>query len=544
MKKYSIDITFLIFVPGFLSLFLYRIIPIQNVNPLSIVSVTASINSILWILLILQIPINYLLIKRFSFKSIVEINLFIILVYVITFKILIKALSLKGTPLPGSDIRGDLLTILNLAKKAELGFWSGGSYPPIWPSFIGNVARIIDVPVIALFKPAEFILLAISPLLVLFIWRLILEPWMALVITINLTLLYNFDYKSLTLNLIIPFFIYIIIKSRQSTTNNLSSYFFFGLIFGLVSLIYYGYIYWLIPLMIGINLLLFFLKNKKEYLKYQSYFYLGLGTGLGPVLLSFVKINIGNYYFIILLSLLFLYPLRKYKKVEFFFHLFINSALLLGLIGALLFYRAKDTWVEGGIEKNNPTVSSIMDLTGPNLFIFLVFLLGFYFIIKSNKEIIVLLSLVGAYISSILFMYFIASQMQVTSRVDLWPRAMEVQKYSLSLIFLIYILYLIDSIINAKIFKKYFDLTKQNFFYLLILILFFIGSYLVNYLGSSSYESMPYHSFNSAWYAHQGCSNPHEDPMLSKVFESNPDIQDFLRRNCPLANWPEITKLD
>jgi hypothetical protein len=210
MKKYSIDITFLIFVPGFLSLFLYRIIPIQNVNPLSIVSVTASINSILWILLILQIPINYLLIKRFSFKSIVEINLFIILVYVITFNILIKALSLKGTPLPGSDIRGDLLTILNLAKKAELGFWSGGSYPPIWPSFIGNVARIIDVPVIALFKPAEFILLAISPLLVLFIWRLILEPWMALVITINLTLLYNFDYKSLTLNLIIPFFIYII----------------------------------------------------------------------------------------------------------------------------------------------------------------------------------------------------------------------------------------------------------------------------------------------------------------------------------------------
>ena len=141
-------------------------------------------------------------------------------------------------------------------------------------------------------------------------------------------------------------------------------------------------------------------------------------------------------------------------------------------------------------------------------------------------------------------MYFIASQMQVTSRVDLWPRAMEVQKYSLSLIFLIYILYLIDSIINAKIFKKYFDLTKQNFFYLLILILFFIGSYLVNYLGSSLYEGMPYHSFNSAWYAHQGCSNPHEDPMLSKVFESNPDIQDFLRRNCPLANWPEITKLD
>jgi hypothetical protein len=32
--------------------------------------------------------------------------------------------------------------------------------------------------------------------------------------------------------------------------------------------------------------------------------------------------------------------------------------------------------------------------------------------------------------------------------------------------------------------------------------------------------------------------------MLSKVFENNPDIQQFLRLNCPSVNWPEIPKLN
>jgi hypothetical protein len=53
---------------------------------------------------------------------------------------------------------------------------------------------------------------------------------------------------------------------------------------------------------------------------------------------------------------------------------------------------------------------------------------------------------------------------------------------------------------------------------------------------------MPYHAFTGAWFAHQGCSNPHEDPMLSKVFENNADIQEFLRQNCPNVSWPAIPK--
>ncbi len=64
-----------------------------------------------------------------------------------------------------------------------------------------------------------------------------------------------------------------------------------------------------------------------------------------------------------------------------------------------------------------------------------------------------------------------------------------------------------------------------------------VGSYFVSTLGGQAYFSMPYHAFTGAWYAHQGCSNPQKDPMLAKVFENYPDIQDFLRAKCSSVTW-------
>lgn len=137
-------------------------------------------------------------------------------------------------------------------------------------------------------------------------------------------------------------------------------------------------------------------------------------------------------------------------------------------------------------------------------------------------------------------MYFIASQMQISNRVDLWPRAQEVQGYALNLIFLIITLFIIEVVLNENNHKKYFEFSKPNLYYLISFILFISGSYLVGSIGASAHRSMPYHAFNPAWFAHQGCTNPHEDPMLSKVFETYPDIQAFLRENCPSVDWPVI----
>jgi len=231
------QIFLLLFVPVCISITAYRIIPIENVDPTSIVSATSAINAIIWTLIVTQVIINYPLIRNYSINLVLQINLLFILIYVSAIKILIKALSLKGTPLPGSDIRGDLLNIVNLAKIAQRQYWSGGpniifpdgGYPPVWPSLIGNIADLLDRHVLFIFKPAEFLLLLISPIIVLYIWRLVLENWMALAVATSQTLIYDFSYKTITLNVLIPTLIFIMLKIKDSSPNKV---FIYGIFLG------------------------------------------------------------------------------------------------------------------------------------------------------------------------------------------------------------------------------------------------------------------------------------------------------------------------
>ena len=535
----------LLLIPIFVSYGLYKVIPIRNVEPLSIVSAAASINLIIWFFIILQILVNYPLLLKYSKIKVIQINLVIILIYVSSFKILIKALSLKGTPLPGSDIRGDLLNIVKLAEIAKSDFWSGGinpvfsqgGYPPIWPTLIGNVARVLDTHVLTIFKPAEFILLVASPIFVLYLWRLVLDTWMALVVTINQSLVFNFDYKTLTLNLLIPLLIYIVLQLKDSSQNN---YFKYGVFFGLISLSYFGYIYWLIPFMISIPILLLTMQNKEKNFSLHTFVYLGLGVGLGPVIYFRLIDNFLIYYVAVIAAFILLNFLKNFKVLYILTLAIINVGIFSGLLISFLFFRTPDTWTEGGVDNNNPTGGPLISLSEINLFIFLLLLIATLFVVKSSRGTTVIIVLAGVYLSSTIFMYLIASQMQVTYRVDLWPRAREVQNYALNLIFLVIFLFLINHFIKEFNFKRILELNSKNLFYMFSFVLLILGSYLVSTLGSLAYNSMPFHAFGPAWYAHQGCSNPHEDPMLSKVFEQRPDIQAFLRKNCPTASWSEI----
>ena len=539
-KLHALVISSILFIPTTVAFLLYRVIPIQNVNALSIVSVTASINAIIWFIVIIQIFINYFLSRKYPFTLIINLNLFSIFLSVIMVRILTKALSLKGTPLPGGDIRGDLLVIVRLSKIAENEFWSGGNYPPLWPSLIGNAARILDVQGLSIIKPAEFIVLMLSPIFVFYTWRLIIGSWMALIVSIYLFLGFNFDYKGLALNLVIPFFILFIIKISSLSSKKYFNFFYLGIAFGITSLIYYGYLYWLIPMLIVLMLMAFMSPRRLDIFKPQTFLFIGIGVGLWPVISDRIALSNLTFFTVVTILLIAIYLTQNYKKIHTILLYGINAGLLLGLLGSFFVLRQEDTWVEGGVERNNPTINSILNLEGINLLLFFLLLCGVYYLIKSEHNMVLVSSLAGIYLSATIFMYFIASQMQVTLRVDLWPRAKEVQGYSLGLLFLIIFLFVINNLIKENVLKKYLELSNKQFFYLICFVLFITGSYLVSALGSGVHGNMPYHAFTPAWFAHQGCSNPHEDPMLSKVFESNPEIQTFLRVNCPSANWPEI----
>jgi len=272
--------------------------------------------------------------------------------------------------------------------------------------------------------------------------------------------------------------------------------------------------------------------------------YLGLGVGLGPVVYFRVTSEISYYYLILFVGYLLLFLFKNNKSILRIILSFITLGMFLGLLWALFYFRTLDSWIYDEIDKKVPTVDSIISLNGMSIFLFLAIIIGICFIIEQKNQISTLFMLVGIYISSSIFMYFIASQVQITGRVDLWPRALEVQYISITLIYLLFFLFILEKFHKEKLINKFFDPNSRNYFYLASFGLFILGSFLVSSLGSHAHASMPYHAFNAAWFAHQGCSNPHEDPMLAKVFESNPDIQEFLRENCSSVVWAEIPKID
>jgi hypothetical protein len=536
----AIEFSRLTLLPLIFALLLYYTIPISNFEPISIVSVTASINLTIWIFIIFQIIFNLGCFYFRNFKFVLNFNLYLTWVYVLAIKLLIDALSLKGTPLPKSDIRGDLLSVVQLAQRAETNYWSGSGYPPLWPSLIGNLARLFNVHVLSVFKPIEFMLLVVSPFLVYLSWNLVVKKWIALVVTIQLMLITSFNYKNLVLYLLIPLVIFVLKQSyfhNKGYSHNRFRQLFFGILIGFISLLYYGYIYWIVPFMIIVAISALFSTKKFTLSELINYFYLGLGLPLGPIIYHMSESETLQFYVLMISSIFFLEFCRKYFKLFKYIHIFISMVVIVLLFEVFFLYRIHDTWFEGGIAENNPSSDPILELEKFNLLLLsiLVFLV-YKFLVDRNLSIIISIVL-GIYLSSTIFMYLIASQMQVSRRVDLWPRAQEVQSYSVNLIFLLILLFIVDILAKKYNLEKFISTASSTVLLPATFGLVLIGSYFVSTLGGQAYYSMPYHAFNGAWYAHQGCSNPQKDPMLAKVFENYPDIQDFLRAKCSSVTW-------
>ena len=542
LRIYFIDIVLLIFTPIILGYIFYLIIPINNFDPLSVVSVTSTINLLLWIGITILILVSIYLFKNRALSKLLNFNLYISLIYITSIKLLIEGLALKGTPLPDSDIRGDLLTMVQLAQNAEKNFWSGSGYPPVWPTIIGNIARILDLHVLSIFKLAELILLAISPFLILFTWKLILKSWMALTITIFQTLNTSYNYKNLALNIIIPFIIFVIISAINQTNITIKirlKYLIYGIFIGLISLMYFGHLYWLTPFLILTIVLSFFGKNRLLLIELQLIVFSGTALAIIPKIYPLTPLTMSNLYLVTLMVILLLIT-NFQEKIKNFINYAGSLLIVLVLLKILFDYRANDEWFEGGIEQNNPTLSPILPFDSYKV-IFILFLLYLIYRFISKKEYYVYLQiLIAIYLSSIFFMYLIASQMQVSKKVDLWPRATEIQNYVLSITSIFIIILILENIFEkidvAAIYAE--NPVRIQFIYFFAMLI--IGSYFVATLGNQTYASMPINTFNGAWYAHQGCSNPHEDPMLAKVFENYQDIQKFLRSNCASVDWPEI----
>jgi ABC-type polysaccharide/polyol phosphate export permease len=115
-----------------------------------------------------------------------------------------------------------------------------------------------------------------------------------------------------------------------------------------------------------------FSKNREKYFERNTNLYLGVGAGLGPVVYFRIVENIYLFYLTLFAVCLLSFLFQKYYFLRNLFHRVATLGIFLGLTVALLWFRAGDTWVEGGIEKNDPTVRSIINLSGVNLILFLL----------------------------------------------------------------------------------------------------------------------------------------------------------------------------
>jgi hypothetical protein len=240
------------------------------------------------------------------------------------------------------------------------------------------------------------------------------------------------------------------------------------------------------------------------------------------------------------------YIIEKKPKIAIFKNYFISAIIVALYLLAFLFFRTNDDWFEGDVASANPTLRSPFSIGGLDLLFIISFIVLFVISLRVTWLKDISIVLIGFCISALIMRYFIASRMQVTNLVDLWPRSNDLFLYAFNLIILLTVLGAIQSIFyfvsSNNEFKDIFG-EKNNLFFISAIALFIIYGSLSNVLGDRVYGSMPVNSFNGAWYAHKGCSNPHEDPMLAKVFETRPYIQDFLRENCWGKKWPLVAPI-
>ena len=521
-------------------------------------SATASIQVWIWVSYVVLIGLIYLGLARSKNISIINFTLMYILTLVISINLTATAMSLKGTPLASADIRGDLLGMVDFAQYAKENGWSGDLrasgdfYPPVWPTIIGNIARILDVNAIQIYKPAELILLIIGPLATFFIWKKLTPVWVALTISIYLAASqshYFFYWKFIPLYILIPILILLIRKVSDEVVDERSELIdhVYGFAVGMLILTYFGNYWWAILFMMMLSFLTFFSENREIVQKRQTIYYLSAGLALVPPTAgSILDISISFLYTIFIILIVINYIIEKKSKIAIFKNYFASAAIIVSYLLAFLFFRTNDDWFYGDVASANPTLRSPFSLGGLDLLFIIIFIFLFVISLRVSWLKDISIVLVGFCVSAIIMRYFIASQMQVTNLVDLWPRSHELFLYSFNLIILLTVLGAIQSIFyfssSSNLFKDIFE-KKNNLFYLSVLVLFIIFGSLSNVLGDRVYGSMPVNTFNAAWFAHKGCSNPHEDPMLAKVFETRTYIQDFLRENCWGKKWPLVAPI-
>ncbi len=480
---------------------------------------------------------------KIKFTSIIEVLFYIGITLNIAFVGAASRLSLSKTPLPPGAITGDNHDLLMGMVRAEESGWSGNSYPPVWLSLVGNIARFSGNTVLEIWKPVYLLSLIVFPVLVLLAWRQVFNPLVAAAFTFFFSM-GAIDWKSLAFFVFIAMtvaIVYEIAITQEGQFKFNRKNFFLGVVLGISALTYSGYLWWSLLALLFLILGLWFSKIREERLIGVFDATLGFALIFGP---SQVSARFGvNGWFVIALLLAFILIRIMTQNNNFIVGVFAflaGLAIPASIIILLVTTVISDSWFYPELEENPiPNIGLGFNVNG----LLIIFIIGVGIILSFGEILnrIILLTSLAIFLSAALMMFWFASRMEVTGLVELFPRASQNFSFSWSLINFIAITALLSSRYFARLKEAIWptNLIFINNVFLVLLLLFPLLAIHARAL-STSQEGLFPRPENGAWYAYQACDNPNENGMLAEIFRDQPFIQEFLRENCPKVDWPPI----
>jgi hypothetical protein len=426
-------------LPIFGAFYSYNFTKVEINNLTSYVSEVSEIQFILVSLFLFFLLISFLLHKKFHSNYLYSILIVFEILYLfaggIASGFILKSYQNQAIP-PGS-FYGDMSALLLMSDKFATQLDFTLDYPvgvPIILSFLAFIfsSNVVDVSVLGWFLISLY-----QPLLILKLWQKVIGYYPAIILVTTLYFLEFHNYKSVAISALLPFILIIFNEVSKEGSINLNfrlkiRLLLFGIIFSFTQILYWAYLYWLIPFLIGTLLFLYFQNNPIK-LTRNLLNYL-IGTTIIPFCLLLLKVESLEIKLVIAAIYVASLTIWLFDKIPNWFYriypLFIVATLML-----ILFMRQpRDAYF---YEESSQFVA-ISFLNSFWNVLFLVFMLIAWTFLSKNQRIYNYIFIISSIATSSLIMgIYYSAKMYSTGFVNLWPRAIHNTNHNLNFLFLL-----------------------------------------------------------------------------------------------------------
>jgi hypothetical protein len=370
-------------------------------------------------------------------------------------------IALSKTPLYFGQWHGDLGRHVMAAVEASQNGFPLSSYPPLWPTIVGNLCQIFGWDIYFAYKYINLLAQPIFFALTL----IILQKVFPAILAESIAVLYVFSFTNDSWKFIGElwtqlFILLLIVKlsSERHENRNLKTKFknwFLGIGFGLSVSMYYGRLWW-IALSISIALLLTNLVGKRSVHIQLSVIEFSAGA-LIPIVPFFLgkRLGISNLeIYVVLVTMTILMLIRIPKTLEKAFGVLSSFIISISILYLITKLKTGDNYFYADTTGN--MIPKLIPTELP-IFIFLVslVLVGIILLInQSNLLLYQVVFLISNILSALLMMLFLAYKMYETKMVELWPRAASTIYNTWELVVLI-LVYIVVNVFAPQFWEKF-----------------------------------------------------------------------------------------